>query len=69
MLSGSHVQILRWANFNCELSKLPKTPENVRNMLGQELFGLIRFPTMSTKDFADVVGSHLISLHDFCFLT
>ena len=56
-INAVRFKVLRWTNFACESSKLPKTPENLRNMLSTAVLGLVRFPTISTKDFAYVVGN------------
>ncbi len=46
----------RWAIVNCSESEITNgvpSPTNIRNAIGEEIFHLIRFPTMDPKDFCD----------------
>lgn len=55
------LQALRWAKSACEDSgEDANDGKNIRSKLGTAL-NLIRFPAMSTKEFAEIVGLFLLS--------
>lgn len=47
--------VLRWAERECKRSSLQSTPNNLRTVVG-DCLNLIRFPTMTDREFADHVA-------------
>ena len=59
---------IRWAEAECTRQGRDTSPQECREVLGEALY-LLRFPTMTPRDFADGAGkSGLLSLQETCDL-